>query len=143
VNPATARYLDGPNFVAFLTAEGIASENLTETEARKFHDWKNGVRADVYSATVDRLLTRYGLPVSYLPDEVWSDEQRHHNRRSKKRKRQPTISAKKRAEGIAYLADGCSELFVSDVLGVPRTAVKTWSRMAAERRAADNESVSA
>ena len=62
---------------------------LSPNEQGRWHYWKNGGRADSYSPLVDNLLAQYGLPHSYIPDEVWAEDQTHHNSRTGKRNRKP------------------------------------------------------
>lgn len=91
MNPATARYLDGPRFVEWLKAEGITEANMTETEARKCGDWKRGIRADVMSPTVDGMLTRYGMPTTALPDHLFAENQSHRTGKGKRRRSKKSV----------------------------------------------------
>lgn len=68
------RYLDGPKFVAFLLSEGIHKHQVPESVQRRWHDWERGARADVYTASVDRLLTDE-LLLDLIPDDCWSENQ--------------------------------------------------------------------
>lgn len=59
-------FLDGPGLVEFLEHEGFS-----ENQNRAFRRWKCGGAATVYAA--DRVLTKLGLHIHLLPDDLWID----------------------------------------------------------------------
>jgi hypothetical protein len=117
------RYLNGPRLVAWLTSEGIEREHLTDSETRRYYDWERGDRADVYSQIVDRMLTRYGIALVNLPDDIWDVHQR------------PTIKhLGRKAETRELLAAGIPEIEIAERLGLRPNTVHR------HRRAMDKES---
>jgi len=57
-------YLDGPRLVEWLEGEGVQAG-----ESRAFKSWRAGAVATVYAA--DRFLTKNGLHIHLLPDDLW------------------------------------------------------------------------
>ena len=58
------QFLDGPRFVEWLEGEGVGGG-----DSRAFRRWKDGGAASVHSA--DRFLTKVGLHLGFLPDDLW------------------------------------------------------------------------
>lgn len=66
------QWLDGPRLVCWLEGKGLFSMQLQVGGlARRVSDWKKGTTANVFTA--DRVLTRLGLHISEIPDELWVD----------------------------------------------------------------------
>lgn len=67
--------LDGPRFVAWLEAEG---EHLGDIRlgyhARAVRHWRSGEPAQVYEA--DKVLTKVGLHLHLIPDDLWIESKR-------------------------------------------------------------------
>lgn len=118
------RYLDGPRFVKWLEQEGVKFSDLTDSQQRRWRDWEQGSRADLYG-TADRILTdNYILPV-LIPDECWSDNQRRYEKAS----RLPVKESKMRkAEGLLLVEAGVHVDEVAKRLGVCSTTVRNWLR---------------
>lgn len=72
-------YLDGPKFWAWLQSEGIKKQDLTDSCRRRLSEWEKGARANIYTSTVDQLLTDNYLSSRLIPDDVWSEDQTHTN----------------------------------------------------------------
>lgn len=119
------RFLDGPKFVAWLEEEGVTSDMLDKSEQSMLLKWREGRRADIYAKVVDRLLARYCLPASYIPDEVWSKDQ-FQNVKPREKRTVRRFSAAKRQEAVELLEGGLRPKFVSDLLGVPQSTLRTW-----------------
>lgn len=75
----TARWADGPKFVAWLERKGV-NPNHYGNLGRRATDWRKGGSVDFY--TVDKLLCAAGLVLFEVDDDVWTD--RAPNRAQKK-----------------------------------------------------------
>lgn len=120
------RFLDGPKLIEWLTSEGVVYGHLTDAQQRRWSDWKRGCRADLYSNTVDRILTEHYLSSRLIPDEIWSKDQRTRNQGRKQRP--PAEQKRLREEGRLLLAAGCTIVEVRTKLGVSEQAVRKWRR---------------
>ncbi len=69
------RFLDGPRFIAFLASEGIHRHHMSNSQKRRFYEWEQGARADIYTESTDRLITDHCL-LAIIPDDCWSEDQR-------------------------------------------------------------------
>jgi hypothetical protein len=80
----TAEKADGPKVAAWITDNipGINSINDADA-ARRVRDWFNGSQAGVYA--LDRILTRHGVHISRLPDDLWLEGQIIRNTKGLKR----------------------------------------------------------
>lgn len=74
------RYLNGPEFCQWAESEGIDPSRLTPTQKRRWFDWKNGKRVDIYCPAADHLLTDHYLH-ALIPDELWSEHQTRYRRK--------------------------------------------------------------
>jgi DNA-binding NarL/FixJ family response regulator len=119
------RYLDGPKLVEWLKEENVDYSNLSDNQKRRWFDWSKGARADVYSLTLDQIMTDNYLSSRLIPDDVWSKEQARFKlsapRRSAKEQRAT------RDEGKLLLRAGCSHRDVARKLGVSRNTVRNWA----------------
>ena len=120
------RFLDGPKLVEWLISEGVKYSHLTDAQQRRWSDWRRGCRADLYSNTVDRILTEYYLSSRLIPDDVWSEDQK--NKNAGKKRRTPAEQKRLREEGRLLLAAGCTLVEVRTKLGVSEAAVRKWRR---------------
>lgn len=120
------RFLDGPKLVEWLMEEGVQYRHLTDAQQRRWSDWRRGCRADLYSNTVDRILTEYYLSSRLIPDDVWSRDQL--NKNAGRKQRPPAEQKRLRAEGRLLLAAGCSIVEVRTKLGVSEQAVRKWRK---------------
>lgn len=94
MNTASREYLDGPRLVKWLEAEGLKAG-----ESRAFNRWKAGAAATVYAA--DRFLTKRGLHIHLLPDDLWIDPPSGEEPKSGKRARtHKTTMGVRRGKGV-------------------------------------------
>ena len=77
-------WLDGPKLVAWL--EAVAGDELgsgtgraAESASRRIGDWRRGGRASVYA--LDAILTRLGLHLSMVPEELYVEANPRRQRR--------------------------------------------------------------
>lgn len=95
--PDTAEWLDGPALAAWLRDNGLdhPTYQLGHTLERAVSRWRDGARAYVF--VVDAVLTKLGLHLSEIPDELWTDAPQGGASR---------LDSVKRAELLARLAEG-------------------------------------
>jgi hypothetical protein len=79
-----AEKADGPKVAAWIidNVPGVNSMNDPDA-ARRLRDWHKGAQVGVYA--LDRVLTRHGLHLSCLPDDVWCEGQIIRNTKGLKR----------------------------------------------------------
>lgn len=123
-------YLDGPRFLEWLEEEGIDWQATTESQRRRICDWKKGTRANIYTGTVDSLMTDNYLAISCIPDEVWSENQAHAASGHKNKKDMSWEARRERradCELMLIQGDKTTKQIAEEV-GVSKTAVGTWKR---------------
>lgn len=127
------RFLDGPKLIEWFESEGVEYRLLTEAQQRRWSDWRKGCRADLYSNTVDRIMTEHYLSSRLIPDDCWSEDQKNKN---EGRKPRPAAEMKRlREEGRLLLAAGCGIVEVRTKLGVSERTVRKWRRQLLEDEA--------
>jgi hypothetical protein len=121
------RFLDGPRFTNWLKEEeGFDPATLSDSQRRRWYDWEKGSRADLYSNTVDRIMTNMLLSSRLIPDCVWSPDQ---SLRAEGKPRKPLAEQKRiRDEGRLLLEAGCTTQQVTEQLDVSKTTVRNWRR---------------
>lgn len=135
MSPEFPQYLDGPKFIAYLQSEGVEKHNLIDSEKRRWQDWKDGGRADLYSECVDGLLARYGINADRdIPKDVWHEDQSHNRGRASKGKgrvkRKPSRPQReaRKAKGIKMLLDGEPIPYITAKLGLGSTTAYKWRK---------------
>lgn len=75
MNTQILEALDGPRLVAWIEAEGAHPVDLRlGYHARAVRHWRAGERAQVYE--VDKVLTKLGLHLHLIPDDLWIEAPR-------------------------------------------------------------------
>lgn len=121
------RFLDGPRFTRWLVEEEKFSPSvLGDSQRRRWYDWERGGRADLYSNSVDRILTDMMLSSRLIPDDVWSEDQ---SLRAEGKPRKPIAEQKRlRDEGRLLIQAGVTAREVANKLDVSMTTVRNWRR---------------
>jgi hypothetical protein len=71
------RFIDGPKFTAWLKEQHYGLEvalELGESTSRRWREWEEGSAIGVYTA--DRVLTRLGSHLAYVPEEFFCGDPR-------------------------------------------------------------------
>lgn len=121
------RFLDGPRFTRWLVEEEkFLPSVLEDSQRRRWYDWERGGRADLYSNTVDRILTDMMLSSRLIPDDVWSEDQ---SSRAEGKPRKPLAEQQRlRNEGRLLIEAGVHARDIAEKLGVSMTTVRNWRR---------------
>ena len=118
------RFLDGPKLVKWLSEEeGVKPESLTDAQRRRWRDWVNGERADLYGA-VDRILTAKGIAMRLIPDDCWAEDQRAER---KARLSQAEID-NLRQKAAELMEKGKDNDEIATKLDLDRTTVRRWRK---------------
>lgn len=68
-----AEWIQGPGLVVWLESHGLFSPDIQlGFHARRIRHWREGKTADLHTA--DIVLTKLGLHLSEIPDELWLEE---------------------------------------------------------------------
>ncbi len=121
------RFLDGPRFTRWLVEEEkFDPAVLGDSQRRRWYDWERGARADLYSNSVDRILTDQLISSRLIPDDCWSQDQ---SLRAEGKPRKPLAEqAQIRAEGRMLLEAGLTPKDITKKLDVSLTTVRNWRR---------------
>ena len=121
------RFLDGPKFIKWLQhEEKVDPSLLTESQKRRWYDWGQGQRADLYSSAVDRILTDNYISSRLIPDDVWSENQL--NRNEGNTQLPPQEQKARKAEGRMLLVADVSSKDIASKLNVSIATVRVWRR---------------
>jgi hypothetical protein len=74
-----AEWADGPKLLAWMRSEHIPIIAPTDSWKRKVRRWNRGAQARIWD--VDALLTRAGVPITLMPDEIWREYDNGRRRR--------------------------------------------------------------
>jgi len=121
------RFLDGPKFIKWLQhEEKVAPALLTDAQKRRWYDWGQGQRADLYSNAVDRILTDNYISSRLIPDEVWAENQLTKN--SGHKQLPPKQQQARKAEGRMLIMAEVPPRDIAEKLKVSLATVRVWSR---------------
>jgi DNA-binding NarL/FixJ family response regulator len=121
------RFLDGPKFIKWLVEEeGVDPTVLTDSQKRRWYDWKQGQRADLYSSAVDRIMTDHYISSRLVPDDVWSENQLTKN--EGKTQLPPKEQKARKAEGRMLILAGVTAKQIANDLGVSMATIRVWKR---------------
>jgi hypothetical protein len=121
------RFLDGPKFIKWMKEEeGVDPSLLTESQKRRWYDWGQGQRADLYSSAVDRIMTDHYISSRLIPDDVWAKDQR--NRNEGRTQLPPKEQQARKAEGRMLLVADVAASDIANKLNVSVATVRVWKR---------------
>lgn len=126
-SPEDMRFLDGPKLIKWLQEEEKVDPSLlTESQKRRWYDWGQGQRADLYSSAVDRILTDNYISSRLIPDDVWAKDQR--NRNEGRTQLPPQEQKARKAEGRMLLVADVHASDIANKLNVSVATVRVWKR---------------
>ena len=117
-------WLDGPKFVNWLErADDFSGEPHGTAIKRRVTEWRAGAPVSIWSA--DHLLTRIGLHLSQVPDELWIAGR--HRTPAPARKVRPTYSKELREALVARVEAGDSLNELSIATGISERTIQRWT----------------
>ena len=122
-------YLDGPRFCRWLESEGVDLTALSDSQIRRVRDWKLGSRANIYSGSVDKIITDHYLSISRIPDEVFADNQKFKMNPGTNNKLSNKARLERKINGEILLMQGNKTMAqISEEIGVSITTLGKWKR---------------
>jgi hypothetical protein len=123
------KYLDGPRFCDWLESEGVNLSHLPDSQIRRVREWRTGSRADIYSGSVDKIMTDNLLAISSIPDEAFSENQQFkiNPGTANKLPEEERVARKERAEKL-LIEGGMTVIRIAEETGVSMTTIGKWKR---------------
>ena len=111
-------WLDGPKFAAWLEDKGIAANDIDPGHGSAPGKWRRGAGVSIYKA--DEILTRFGLHITDLPDDMY--------RESPKTGPHAKYTEEEKLAIIAELDTGISKEELARQHGCCPRSILNWSR---------------